>query len=980
MLIALAAVPLILFRGSPILESRWFVPGTCFAAIVLCIVWFRTCRSGVSFALARPGLVWQDYFSLGVLLTITVVSFYVPQRLHFWGGYDDCQAYQDKVACLWGSAFDRLNGRPALGWSYYFGWLVGGGKIEGIVWFAGILCFTNSVLLWAILRLYMPQSRAICLAAAVLLIINRSDPLKFYPLWAASPYALAVGCLLSAILLFLTSWRRQNRLFLILSCFLLATSLLMYEVGYLLAMIPFILLWLERKQSPFWKFWAFGWWATLSLFALRVALFQLTSESSYQLSQASAAKISLQSLASNFALHIMPIAHYFEFKPIDWGHMGVASFVFSVVLIAMLTIGWADCKPSIRIWSSALLFATLGILLGVFPYSHLVGIDRTQFFAAPSQSLFIAIGLAAIGFFLSRRLALAFLSGAIALMSANSTVLSYVDQQRHHHVTYDKIVHVCQEIRAISSSLPSDVLIVLLHDGAAPLGTNYGTYAGSDSWVGAKMVQMGESPDPFMQCSFTPSKVQLTYYKAPLKDFDYDRLILFRLDSDGTLYLEPEWPVNDRLPSSGAGYNPLKLLSAGAISNRRNFDFPAWSGPPADIASFRNGIVLGRGWSSREFESGWLFRDANQGAELIVNGQGNTTFELNLDLQLINSGDTTGSVDVINSKGEVVAKTDIGQRKQFHMSLPCSKEHLEVYRLHINSDAHASNSRNASIRVFSPLGPLKNNPLPYVPTIASGGARLGKGWYPIEVHEGRSLRWLNTDGEVYSGRCDSGKVPALVLEASVGPGMDGKPASLELLSSDGSVLGATTVTGRDTVVFPLPKDFPSGTRMLLKVTGGGREIPSDPRILNLLVTKCEWQSTAIPLPDITDEVIQLRSGWYAVEKVENELFRWLNTDAELRSGVSIKSHSPAIVLDLAPGPSLRSPVCVVDILDSSGNVLATHAFDKRERIAMRLSNFPGDNALLRLQVRDGGKSIPGEARLLNAQVFRCEWLADSDSH
>ncbi len=495
--------------------------------------------------------------------------------------------------------------------------------------------------------------------------------------------------------------------------------------------------------------------------------------------------------------------------------------------------------------------AALGISLGVALYSHIAGNERTQFYAAPSQAVFVTFTLGLFGYFLSHRVALVALSIAAGLLSANAAVESFHVQHRYQHVTYDKTVHVCHQIRSLSSTLTDDTLILLLHEGPAPLGANYCAHFGGTSWVGARIEQLGETKEPYVQMEFEESSLTISYFNHSPKRYAYNQLLIFCLDADGTLSFQTEWPRDERLPQEVSGYEPLKFLHAGVIAPRHDFDFPSWSRPPQDIVQQRDGVVLGRGWSPIRFEEGWLFRQAGKDAELVVNGQGKSSFELDLELEPLSQAEGGHILEIRNQDDVVVATANLIERQRVHLSVPCDRNRLELIRLRIHAKDLSVSSKPIAARVYCPNGPFSNNPLPQVTNITSGGVRLGQGWYPCETHDGRPLRWLNTDGEILTGPCDDGESPALVIEATVGPGMDGQPCPIELTDIEGRSLAAAIVAGRERVALTLPADLPQGTRLFLKVRGGGESIPSDPRILNLMITKCEWQSTSIPLPDIT---------------------------------------------------------------------------------------------------------------------------------
>ncbi len=70
--------------------------------------------------------------------------------------------------------------------------------------------------------------------------------------------------------------------------------------------------------------------------------------------------------------------------------------------------------------------------------------------------------------------------------------------------------------------------------------------------------------------------------------------------------------------------------------------------------------------------------------------------------------------------------------------------------------------------------------------------------------------------------------------------MDGQPCVLQLLGSTEEILGTATVQQKQRVSFQLPRNFAPNQKLKLRVVGGGKLIPGDPRTLNVQVTECSW--------------------------------------------------------------------------------------------------------------------------------------------
>jgi hypothetical protein len=110
---------------------------------------------------------------------------------------------------------------------------------------------------------------------------------------------------------------------------------------------------------------------------------------------------------------------------------------------------------------------------------------------------------------------------------------------------------------------------------------------------------------------------------------------------------------------------------------------------------------------------------------------------------------------------------------------------------------------------------------------------------------------------------------------------------------------------------------------------------------------------------------KLGTGWYPLETFNGESFRWVNNDAAVEAGASAKR---ALRLEIEPGPGFDMQPFKLHVLDQMGAPLA--AFDVRARQFIEL-NVPDDVVLpttLRLHVEGGGKTSPGDSRIMNFRV------------
>lgn len=782
-----------------------------------------------------------DVIAILAIVSLSFVAFYLPQTANFWGGYDEFQAFSEVKSVAWSDAFDSINGRPLLGLSFALGKLTGGGSIEGHLWFAWIITTVNAILLWGLVRLMLPNASAMAFAAAALLVINRADPLKFYPLWAASPYSLAVGLTLAATILFVWSWRKQNRAMLIAGCCCLGASLLMYEVGYLVAMVPLIMLTMERQRSPLWRFWCYAWCATLGLFALRVVLFNLSGESSYQAQQFASSGSELNSFSDNFFLHLSQIKQYTSFsKDSMRAHPMVGLVVFSVVGGLTWHLSKQSGTATVRqVWGSVTL-AAIGMVLGIALYSHMQGNERTQFFAAPAQAVLVVGAIAMVMSKLPATWNAIGFSLCVGLVTANGAVQSYRSQFSDHNVSYRSIVHVVEQLNVLTAGSDEDLVVMMLFEGSSPTGCSYHMTCTSKNLLQRRVYTLGEQQDGMISFEFRDTEMRSPANVVFNDDLvvPYRNVVFCHLESDGTVRLLREMPsrIVEQLDKAviDRGYDPFAVLPAGEVMPHPEFDYPSWSGPPADVVRIRQGVVLGSGWTTRHFSAGSVYRDVENQAEIIINGQGKTTAIVDLDFGVLPGVIASGEIIASNDAGETIARWNSLERRVVELSVPCEPGKMQ----RLTFQATSTDGAIVPMRFYAVGTVYPEDTAMRTNAITRDGVRLGKNWYPFESYKGESFRWLNTDGEILLPYTILGATQTLRLDAAVGPGATDGSCQVDVVDDDGDVLATSVLSGRQTLRFPLTAKANGTQRLKLVVHGGGQPHGADPRLLNLRVFEC----------------------------------------------------------------------------------------------------------------------------------------------
>ena len=118
------------------------------------------------------------------------------------------------------------------------------------------------------------------------------------------------------------------------------------------------------------------------------------------------------------------------------------------------------------------------------------------------------------------------------------------------------------------------------------------------------------------------------------------------------------------------------------------------------------------------------------------------------------------------------------------------------------------------------------------------------------------------------------------------------------------------------------------------------------------------------------------SGWFPVERWESqEPFRWIADEAEILLA-NAQQRGGVIVLEVEPGPGLGSAIAVLQVLDSSGSLVAEWTVKGRTTLELML---PQGTQSFRLRAPGGGLPVVHDPRILNFRFFRCDW-AESQTH
>jgi hypothetical protein len=119
------------------------------------------------------------------------------------------------------------------------------------------------------------------------------------------------------------------------------------------------------------------------------------------------------------------------------------------------------------------------------------------------------------------------------------------------------------------------------------------------------------------------------------------------------------------------------------------------------------------------------------------------------------------------------------------------------------------------------------------------------------------------------------------------------------------------------------------------------------------------------------------AGWYDLEHVLGETFRWVRNDAELIVRFPLESAPRALAILIEPGPGMNWKRFELVVRNQSGGRLASARVERMQRLEIPLSWRPGQTQVFSLHVEGGDSPTPHDPRLLNFRLFWCGWSGTS---
>jgi len=116
--------------------------------------------------------------------------------------------------------------------------------------------------------------------------------------------------------------------------------------------------------------------------------------------------------------------------------------------------------------------------------------------------------------------------------------------------------------------------------------------------------------------------------------------------------------------------------------------------------------------------------------------------------------------------------------------------------------------------------------------------------------------------------------------------------------------------------------------------------------------------------------VALGPGWGRLETHRGESFRWVSNDAILYVAM-LRNVDHQVQLQIEPGPGVGLKPFKLNVLDADdGKQVADVAVKGRHTVSFTIPGGEPRIHTLKMRTDDGGKSSPGDARVLNFRLFR----------
>ncbi len=238
--------------------------------------------------------------------------------------------------------------------------------------------------------------------------------------------------------------------------------------------------------------------------------------------------------------------------------------------------------------------------------------------------------------------------------------------------------------------------------------------------------------------------------------------------------------------------------------------------------------LLGGSWHVFESNGSDSFRWVGENARLNVAQLTRAPYELAIEIE---PGAAVGNKPfdlAVLENGTTFASARVVGRETIRIDLGSGEPRVRELTLQTQNTAPPlplpSDPRVLKYRVFS----ISVERKAFDVVSLADGLKPAQGWYPLESSEGETFRWVGPEAVIETQ--NGAHVDQVSLDIEPGPGVGGGPLKLKIWAGD-KQHGEVVVKYRERIEIPWPKST-NGAPLRLRVEGGGKLIPSDPRVMN----------------------------------------------------------------------------------------------------------------------------------------------------
>lgn len=506
---------------------------------------------------------------------------------------------------------------------------------------------SKALLVYALLRLLIPQNPYIALVTAILFMIYPAD-LGLFSFRALPNQTTVVAALLSLFLL-VYHWQKPRRLLWIAIWAAQLMCLLIYEQLYpVLFAAPLLLLWMDRRVTRrFWRvtlLWSiipallFAWvaWKLVNASPSDSYTYVGTRLAEAQTLGATGIKAMLKRIPPLYIRHVSEWIYTATELVGRSPHLPTASLAGLMVGAA----SWRFARRS-RGHSSVFIWVCAGLVMIFLGYAAYLpsSYENVHWRMYLFSSLGAALVVSGIAFWLTQRSAI-----AAGCVSGVLVMLAMLHSLEQHSIIADSSIYLQRMLGSIVQQAPQidpDAVVVLIDDEAAIAQSDW-RLSGYDNALQGALGYIYNNPVQAIFCTEAdilgdPSGRRVCRWQADgvyrlfggvESLYPYDRLIVFQTQAGGMAEMLAALPPKVTDAPGVVNYHPERLINlSAALPARVSSLFTCWpvetcfplnSPPQASIRLDFDRIVRGIGWQGGSLDWRQLWMEANR-STIIVN-------------------------------------------------------------------------------------------------------------------------------------------------------------------------------------------------------------------------------------------------------------------------------------------------------------------------------------------------------------------------